>query len=121
MTDHSLKELTEEVLAFRDARNWKQFHTLNHLVAGLNIEASEVQELLLWKTDEEAQAFIKSSEGKQRMGEELADTLAYLLYLAHASDIDLPAALRSKLIKNNEKYPVEKSYNSARKYTEYES
>jgi NTP pyrophosphatase (non-canonical NTP hydrolase) len=121
MTDHAFEQLTAEVLAFRDARNWKQFHTLNHLVAGLNIEASEVQELLLWKTDKEAEEFVKSPEGKQRVGEELADTLIYLLYLAHASGIDLPAALRSKLINNNEKYPVEKSYNSARKYTEYES
>ena len=110
------EELTEQVTAFRDARNWEQFHTLNHLAAGLNIEAGELQELFLWKNDQEAQAFIESAEGKERIGEELADILIYLLYIAKQADIDLPEALKDKLIKNDKKYPVEKSYNSARKY-----
>ena len=107
--------MTQDVLAFRDARNWKQFHTLNHLAAGLQIEAGELQELFLWKTDEQAQDFIQSSEGKERLGEELADCLIYLLYIAKEAGIQLPDALEDKLAKNNQKYPVEKSYNSARK------
>ena len=116
MTQPSFAELTEEVIAFRDARNWKQFHTLNHLAAGLSIEAAELQELFLWKTSEEAQAFVQSAEGKERLGEELADILIYLLYIAREAGIDLPNALQDKLVKNGQKYPVDKSYNSARKY-----
>lgn len=116
MTQPSFAELTEEVIAFRDARNWKQFHTLNHLAAGLSIEAAELQELFLWKTSEEAQAFVQSAKGKERLGEELADILIYLLYIAREAGIDLPDALQDKLVKNGQKYPVDKSYNSARKY-----
>ena len=116
MSDDAFEKLTEEVIAFRDARNWKQFHTLNHLAAGLNIEAGELQELFLWKTDEESQAYVQGPEGKERLGEELADILIYLLYIAKEADIHLPTALEDKLAKNAKKYPVEKSYNSARKY-----
>ena len=108
MPNDAFKKLTEQVIAFRDARNWKQFHSLNHLAAGLNIEAGELQELLLWKNDQEAQAFVQSPEGKERLGEELADVLIYLLYIAKEADIDLPAALNDKLVKNDKKYPVEK-------------
>ena len=120
MTDDSFEKLTEAVLDFRNARNWEQFHTLNHLASGLSIEASELQELFLWKSDEEAKDFAASAEGKERLSEELADTLIYLLYLASQADIHLPTAIRSKLAKNHEKYPIDKSYNSARKYNELE-
>ena len=64
MPNKSFDDLTQDVLAFRDARNWKQFHTLNHLAAGLQIEAGELQELFLWKTDEQAQDFIKAQRAK---------------------------------------------------------
>ena len=116
MPNDAFSTLTQKVIAFRDARNWKQFHSLNHLAAGLNIEAGELQELLLWKNDQEAQDFVKSAQGKERLSEELADVLIYLLYIAKEADINLPEALSDKLIKNDKKYPVEKSYNSSRKY-----
>ena len=116
MPNDAFNTLTQQVIAFRDDRNWKQFHSLNHLAAGLNIEAGELQELFLWKNDQEAQEFVQSPQGKERLGEELADILIYLLYIAKEANIELPEALKDKLIKNGEKYPVEKSYNSARKY-----
>ena len=116
MPHDNFDKLTEQVIAFRDARNWKQFHSLNHLAAGLNIEAGELQELLLWKNDREAQDFAQSPKGKERLSEELADILIYLLYIAKEADIHLPEALEDKLVKNAKKYPVEKSYNSSRKY-----
>jgi len=113
-----LQELTERVLAFRDERNWKQFHSPKNLAMGLSIEAAELQELFLWKTPEEVADFLKSESGKTRAAEEIADIFIYLLYLAQACEVDLPEALIHKLAHNAEKYPVEKSYGSARKYNE---
>ena len=113
-----LQELTEQVLAFRDARNWKQFHSPKNLAMGLSIEAAELQELFLWKKEQEVRDYLESGTGQTRVGEELADVFIYLLYLAEACEIDLPKALSDKLVHNAEKYPVEKSYGSARKYTE---
>ena len=118
MAETELETLTQRVLAFRDARDWKQFHSPKNLAMGLSIEAAELQELFLWKTPEEVHNYLESKPGKQRAGEELADIFIYLLYLAEACGISLPEALEHKLAHNNEKYPVEKSFGSARKYTE---
>ena len=85
---------------------------------GLSIEAAELQELFLWKDEEEVAEYLESPSGKQRTREELADIFIYLLYLAEACEIDLPSALSDKLEHNAAKYPVEKSYGSARKYNE---
>ena len=41
----SLRQLTDELLRFRDERNWAQFHTLRHLIVSLNLEAAELLEL----------------------------------------------------------------------------
>ena len=118
METTQLEELTQHVLAFRDARNWKQFHSPKNLAMGLSVEAAELLELFLWKSPEEVTAYLQSDAGKRRTGEEMADIFIYLLYLAEACEVDLPRALTEKLAHNAEKYPVEKSYGSARKYTE---
>ena len=117
MTD--LEKLQEAVLAFRDARDWKQFHTLKNLAAGLAIEAGELQELLLWKTDEQANAFARG-DGKEPLAEELADCMIFILYLAKMLELDLHEAVMSKLDKNDLKYPADRARGRADKYTAYE-
>ena len=54
----TLTELTEQILAFRDARNWKQFHSPRNLAAAIAIESGELQELMLWKTDEQVRDLV---------------------------------------------------------------
>lgn len=44
-----LKLLTEKVLAFRDERDWKQFHNSKDLALSLVLEATEVLEIFQWK------------------------------------------------------------------------
>jgi hypothetical protein len=34
--------LVSQLLEFRDARDWKQFHTLKNLVSALSVEAAEL-------------------------------------------------------------------------------
>ena len=36
-----IRELTKEIIAFRDARDWEQFHNLKDLVMALSIESAE--------------------------------------------------------------------------------
>jgi dCTP diphosphatase len=52
--------------------------------------------------------------------EEMADIFGYLLRLADLLDVDLVSALEGKIKINEEKYPVEQSRGTARKYTELE-
>ncbi|HEX7649341.1 MAG TPA: nucleotide pyrophosphohydrolase [Noviherbaspirillum sp.] len=116
MTD--LASLTAKLLAFRDERNWKQFHTLKDLIISLNLEAAELLELTQWKPDAEL-ARLKSDERfRECLRDECADVLLYLLLIAEDAGIDLMQAAESKLVKNTAKYPVDKFYGSAKKYSE---
>lgn len=114
----ALRELTEELLEFRDARNWAQFHTLRNLIVSLNLEAAELLELTQWKSDAEVAALPLDAGAREALGDECADVLLYLLLVAERAGIDLEAAARAKLVKNAQKYPVEKSYGTSRKYTQ---
>ncbi len=113
-----LKQLTEKLIAFRDERDWRQFHSLKNLILSLNLEASELLELTQWKSDEEIEEAIGSEDFSRRAGEECADVLLYLLLIAERAGIDLIATADAKIAQNAEKYPVEKSRGNARKYTE---
>lgn len=105
------------LLEFRRKRNWEQFHKPKELAAALAIEASELQEAFLWKTDEEV-AQLLSSPSREKVLDEIADVTILLSYLCYDLGIDLNAAVLSKVNKNEAKYPVEKSYGNAKKYDE---
>jgi NTP pyrophosphatase (non-canonical NTP hydrolase) len=102
--------LIQELIKFREERNWKQFHNAKDLALALSIEAAELNEVFLWKKTEDA--------NKEKVKEELADILAYALLLAHEYDLDLNEVVLTKIKKNGEKYPVDKSKGSAKKYNE---
>lgn len=114
MTD--LAALTRALLAFRDERDWRQFHSLRNLIVSLNLEAAELLELTQWKSDAEIEALPADAAAREALADECADILLYLLLVADAAGIDLAAAARAKLAKNAAKYPVEKSRGSRRKY-----
>ncbi len=116
--DTTLEALRRAVIAFRDERDWEQFHRPKDLALALLVEAGELGELLLWRTDEELRAALAEPELRERLADELADVQAFIFYLAEAVGLDLSSAVRAKLVKNALKYPVEKARGSARKYTE---
>lgn len=103
----------EKVNQFRDERNWRQFHNEKDLAISISLEASELLELFQWKQPEEV-----TTNQVERIKEELADVLIYSYMLADNLDFDLDEIIEEKLIKNNRKYPVEKSIGKREKYTE---
>jgi NTP pyrophosphatase (non-canonical NTP hydrolase) len=112
---NTLKHLQQKIIEFRDARNWKQFHTPKDLAISLSLEAGEFLENFQWKSSEEA-----VRENFENMKDELADVVIYALLLAHELGIDLEEAIINKMKKNEQKYPIEKSFGSKKKYTELE-
>ena len=114
----SIEELTEMTVAFRDARNWEQFHTVKNLLVSLNLEASELLELIQWKDDATVEEEATTEGFRERLAEECADIFIYLLLICRTADIDLAEAAEMKIKRNSEKYPAEKAYGSAKKYTE---
>jgi NTP pyrophosphatase (non-canonical NTP hydrolase) len=105
--------LINELIKFRDARNWEQFHNSKDLALAISIEAAELNELFLWKSVEESEQI-----NINKLKEELADILAFSLLLAGKHGLNIRDIVLEKIRKNNEKYPVEKSKNSAKKYNE---
>jgi NTP pyrophosphatase (non-canonical NTP hydrolase) len=106
----NINELTQKLIAFRDDRDWEQFHNPKDLAIALSIEASELLEAFLWKSPEEAR--------QEKVKEELADVLAYALLLAHSCNLDVTRIVEEKIEKNNLKYPVDKARGSSKKYNE---
>lgn len=110
--------LLAEVRRFRDARDWLQFHTPKNLAAAIAIEAAELQEQFLWKTDKEIERTLKGGPKREAVADEIADVLMFAVLLADRLDIDVGKALASKLAANERKYPVGLAHGNARKYTE---
>ena len=106
------------VARFRDARDWSQFHTPKNLAAAIAIEAAELQERFLWKTDQEITETLDDPAGRAGVVEELADVFMFALLMADRLEIDVAAAITSKLTDNARKYPVALARGNARKYTE---
>ncbi len=114
----SLDDLTERLLAFRDARDWRQFHALKDLILSLNLEAGELLELAQWKSEVAFEQEAKGTAMRQRLAEECADVFLYLLLIAERTGIDLQAAAADKIAANDIKYPVAKARGTAKKYTD---
>ena len=99
-------ELTEQILAFRDARDWAQFHKPKDVAAAVAIEAAELQEHFLWKTHEESTEHL--AKHGAAVAEEMADIAIYLFIMAAAAGIDLGQAMQAKLKKNERRFPATK-------------
>ncbi len=111
-----LKSLTSLAVAFRDERDWQQFHNAKDLALSLTLEAGEVLELYQWQTGDAIAAVAR--DRRTDLSDELADVLYYTLLMAHDAGIDLEHALVEKLKKSAAKYPVEKARGTSKKYTE---
>lgn len=109
-----LNELTKRIIAFRDARDWKQFHNPKDLAISLVLEASEVMEHFQWKNKKEMEKYIV--DNKKEIGEELADVLYWVLLISYDLKIDVLDALDKKMKKNEKKYPVAKAKGRHAKY-----
>ncbi|MDH3231704.1 MAG: nucleotide pyrophosphohydrolase [Alphaproteobacteria bacterium] len=114
-----LEDLTRRLVAFRDARDWRQFHAMKNLILSASLEAAEIMELVQWMDDNAVeQAAQGDADFRARLAEECADVLLYLLLICERAGIDLAEAAIAKIDLNEKKYPVEKARGSAKKYTE---
>ena len=110
----NINDFTKRIISFRDARDWKQFHNPKDVALSLVLEAAEVMEHFQWKSKEEIGEYVKTN--KNEIGEELADVLYWILLMGHDLKIDVLEALAKKILKNEEKYPVEKAKGRHTKY-----
>ena len=115
----SLSELSAKISSFVDERDWAQFHTPKNLAMAMIVEAAELVEQFQWDSPQESAML--TTEKREAVSHELADTFVYLLRLAEVLDINLIEAANKKIELNAKKYPVEKVRGSNAKYTKYQS
>jgi NTP pyrophosphatase (non-canonical NTP hydrolase) len=112
----SLLDLTEELRAFAQEREWQQFHSPKNLASALVVESGELLEHFQWLTEDQSKSMPPAKLAK--VGAEIADVLLYLIQLSTALGIDPIEAARTKLTANAEKYPVALAKGSSKKYDE---
>lgn len=112
----SIQNLTSKICAFRDARNWSQFHSPKDMAVALCAEAGELLQHFVWLSQE--QSTLRISERRPEIASEMADIAILLFEFAHNSQINLSEAVLEKLDRNALRYPVEKASGSNRKYNE---
>ncbi len=112
----SITELTKKIVNFRDERNWKQFHNPKDLAISVSLEAAELLEVFQWSGADTA---VDTEKKIAKVKEELADVLIYSFLMANDLELDIPGIVSAKIDENNRKYPAEKAYGKADKYTAY--
>ena len=90
------QETINQVLKFRDDRNWKQFHNPKDLALSISLEAAELLEVFQWSGSD---TVCESKRDKIR--EELADVLNYCILMADVCGFDMDEIVEEKIKRNN--------------------
>lgn len=101
----TLKDLQKLLVEFRDRRNWKKFHTPKNLAMSVSIESGELLELFQWKSEQEIESAKAAAEFVNAAEDEIADVLIYLVLLAGELGIDPVEAARTKIARNEQRFP----------------
>jgi len=112
----SIQTLTADIRRFRDARDWRQFHGPKEMAVAIAAEAGELLQHFVWQNT--AQSERRASERREPIADEIADVAILLFELADNLGLDLAAAMRAKLARNEQRYPVDKARGCNRKYNE---
>jgi NTP pyrophosphatase (non-canonical NTP hydrolase) len=104
--DTTVAELRKLVNDFVDCRQWHRFHAPKNLAMSLAIEAGELMEHFQWISPVQSRALARDPQRLEAIGDELADVLCYALALSNELGLDISAAVRRKMQKNEAKYPA---------------
>ena len=114
----TIQELKNEIEVFCKKREWDPFHSAKDLAIGAITEAAELLEHFRFRSFEESESLFHDTHKKQLIEEELADVFYFVIRFSQKYNIDLSQVLRRKMIKNESRYPVEKSKGNNKKYNE---
>jgi dCTP diphosphatase len=100
-------ELREAMRRFSEERDWTRFHDPKSLTLALVGEVGELAELLQWLPVDGINVLVREPRLQERLGEELADVLLYLLRLSDVVGVDLAAEAAKKLASNESRFPAD--------------
>jgi len=94
-----MKKIIDEIIQFRNDRNWEQNDKPENLAKSIIIEAAELLENYQWGPEHADMTNVK---------EEIADVLIYSIAMAYDLGFDIEEIIAEKLVKNADKYPLKK-------------
>ncbi len=112
----TIDEITERICAFRDARDWMQFHNPKEMTVAIAAEAGELMQPFVWKSHEQSEEVARKKH--DYLADEVADVAILLFEFAHNLGIPLEDAMLAKLARNEARYPVDKAHGTNAKYNE---
>ena len=101
----TLQDLKNIVRHFCEERGWDEPHNPKDLAVGVVTEACELLEMFRFRSEDDSLSLLEESKEREGIGEELADTLCFILRFAQKYQFDLTQCLQDKLQKNAKKYP----------------
>ena len=112
----TVAQLKDAIERFAEARDWKQFHDPKNLVMALASEVGELIEHFRWLNNEQSVQAVLDTDILPLVEGELADVIIFALQFAVACKIDVTKSVQTKLKANEQRYTIDKSKGSNRKY-----
>lgn len=106
MDNDSLNALEKRIDDYVEARDWDQFHTPKNLIMAINGEAGELASFVQWFNN--SKIFQDKELRFNKLPDEMADILIYLVRLAKILEIDLIEAANLKIDTIDKRYPVDR-------------
>ena len=102
----TIQEITRKILEFNRERGWDKYHNVRSLLLAIVSEVGELTHIFRWRMRTVRRL---SAQDRQKVEEEVADVLIFLLVFCHEMGIDPEKAILEKLQKNAERYKVVKN------------
>lgn len=103
--------ITRRLRQFREDRDWRRHHSLRNLAISLNVEASELLELIQWVDDDQVDSWLADERHRAAATDEIADVFIYLTYLVDLLGVDLESAVLAKIDRNANRFPLVRELN----------
>jgi NTP pyrophosphatase (non-canonical NTP hydrolase) len=100
-----VQALKDAIRRFAAVRAWDPYHTPKNLTMALASEVGELCDVFRWLTPEQSVAAASDPQLREAIADELADVANIVFLLSEHTGIDLSEAVRSKMAKNERKYP----------------
>lgn len=113
-----IKDIIKEINKFASEREWDQFHTPKNIASSISIEAAELLECFQWDNPSISEV-LENEVLLNSVEEEIADVLIYALRMCSILSMDVVETVNKKLVKNGEKYPLNKSKGKYSKYNRF--
>jgi NTP pyrophosphatase (non-canonical NTP hydrolase) len=111
-----LQDVKNTIAQFAAQRDWQQFHSAKNVAMALVAEAAELMAHFRWSEHGGDSAVLDDAQSLREIRHEVADVLLLLAEFANVAGIDMAQAVQEKMAINAERYSVEKSRGTARKY-----